>query len=98
LLLYVFAIICHVVEISHHLPPPQRHRIKQTLPTTPELERMMAQMMLMQTTMPQMIPWMKMQTTPLQHRQQQQRSCRQCHQNADIGRQHRQQRRDANDG
>jgi hypothetical protein len=35
LLLYVLTIICHVVGISHHLPPSQIHRTKQTPPPYP---------------------------------------------------------------
>jgi hypothetical protein len=44
LLLYVLAIFCLVVGISHHLPPPQIHRMMQTLPHTPATKAMMTQL------------------------------------------------------
>ncbi len=51
LLLYVLAMVCPVVEISHHLPPPQQiHRTKQTLPPNPAMQTMTTQLMMMQTT------------------------------------------------
>jgi hypothetical protein len=52
-LLYVLAIICPVVGISHHLPPQKRCRIKQTLPPTAATQMMTMQMTTMQTMMPQ---------------------------------------------
>ncbi len=50
LTLYVLTIICHVVGISHHLPPSQIHRTKQTLPPTPATQTRTMQLTKMQMT------------------------------------------------